>query len=107
MGLIRALNQFGLRAQLIGKDAPDRADFCQAVASLLSLSSLQFAYALAKSMERGIFVDGGRQYLAELHLGVQDLFREVSLEGRRFLAVALVDERSGNRSHGPQGGHEL
>lgn len=94
-GLIRSLSEFSRRTQLIGKEAPESADFCQVITTFLGLSSLQFASALSNSMVRGIFRDGGSQYLTELGLNVKDLFREVDLDGQRFLAVALTDKRLG------------
>lgn len=92
-GLIHFLQQFGTRTQRIGEEIPISADFSQAVTLFLALCSLNFGNALALSLVRGIFRDGGREYLSQLELNVKDLFREVNLDGRRFLAVALTDER--------------
>jgi hypothetical protein len=90
--LVGALRQFGDRAQLIGEELPGSAQFSKAVTSLLTLLSLQMAIALGKGLDTPIFVDDGRQYLADLGLSLNDFVREVDLDGRRFLAVALIDK---------------
>ena len=100
MGLVGALAEFGSRAQAIGKEVPDDAQFCQLVPSFLALCSFQLAYALGKSADRRIFADDGTEYLRELSLGVKDFFREINLDGRRFLAVALVEQGTGQRLGG-------
>lgn len=91
-GLVAALDQFGRRTQLIGKELPEGAHFCKAVTGLLGLLGFQFAYALGKGLDRPIFVDDGAEYLRELSLSLNDLIREVDLDGRRFLAVALIEQ---------------
>lgn len=91
-GLVASLDQFGRRTQLIGEELPDDAHFCKAVTGLLGLLGFQFAYALGKGLDRPIFVDDGAEYLRELSLSLNDLIREVDLDGRRFLAVALVEQ---------------
>lgn len=93
-GLILTLQQFGARAQLIGQRA-EGSQFCQPVALFLALSSLQIAVALGQAMNEGVFLDDGGEYLRKLSLSAQDLFRQVDLDGRRFLAVALVDQQPG------------
>lgn len=100
MGLVGSLAEFGRRAQAIGKEVPDDAQFCQLVPSFLALCSFQLAYALGKSADRRIFAEDGAEYLRELGLGVKDLFREIDLDGRRFLAVALVEQGAGQRLGG-------
>ncbi|WP_423933213.1 hypothetical protein [Comamonas sp. 23] len=92
--LIAALSQFSGRAQLIGKEIPDGADFCKLVTRFLGLLGFQLAHALGKGLNKPIFFDDGAEYLRELHLGLSDFVREINLDGRRFLAVALLDEVS-------------
>ena len=91
-GLVAALDQFGRRAQLIGKDIPEGAKFCQLVTSSLALLGFQFAYSFNKGLDTPIFFDDGAKYLADLGLSLDEFVREVSLDGRRFLAVALIDQ---------------
>lgn len=90
--LVGALAQFGHRAQCIREEVPLGADFTKAVTSLLALLSFQLANALGKGLDKPILFDDGRQYLAELGLGLEDFIREVHLDGRRFLAIALVEQ---------------
>lgn len=92
-GLVSALDQFGRRTQLIGKDFPDCAKFCKLVAGSLTLLGFQFAYAFDKGLDTPIFFDDGAKYLADLGLGLDEFVREIDLDGRRFLAVALIDQQ--------------
>ena len=91
--LIDPIHEFGRRAQLIGKEIPDSANFCKLVTGFLGMASFQIAYALRKMADTPIFLDDGAGYLRKLGLELDDLFREVNLDGRKFLAVALVDQQ--------------
>lgn len=101
-GVVSALDQFGRRAQLIGEEVPAGAKFCKAVTSLLALLSFQVAYSFSKGLDAPIFLDDGAEYLRKLHLSLDDLVREVDLDGRRFMAVALIEKSSAQ----VLGGHE-
>lgn len=92
-GLICALDQFGRRAQFIGKELPDSAHFCKSVTSLLALLGFQLANSFGKGLDLPVFFDDGAEYLRKLNLSLGDFVRELTLDGRRFLAVALVDEQ--------------
>ena len=92
LGLMGAVREFAGRTQAIRKEIPDGADLYQFVAFFLACSSLNLANAVGLSLVNGIFRNGGREYLEELGLQVNELFREVSLDGQRFLAVALTNE---------------
>ena len=89
--LAGVLRDFSGRVQLIGKELPDTAHFSQSVTSLLSLIGLQLAVALLKGSDTPLLLDDGAQYLSELGLSLEDSIRELHLDGRRFLAVALID----------------
>ena len=91
--LIAALSQFGRRAQAIGELLPDDAKFCKLVTGSLALLGLQLAYSFGKGLDTPIFFDDGAQYLADLGLSLNEFVREVDLDGRRFLAVALIDQQ--------------
>ncbi|MFG0598414.1 hypothetical protein ACF8OH_27190 [Delftia sp. WSY_9] len=93
-GLIGSLDQFGRSAQGIYVEIPDGAHFCKAITSFLALLSLQIAYALTKGLDKSVFFDDGAQYLRELDLDLGEFVRELTLDGRRFLAVALVDQQA-------------
>ena len=93
--LTSSLVSFSSRVELIRNEMPASAHFSQAVAQLLSLFSLQVANALLKDSDTPLLVDDGAVYLEKLGLSLDELFREVDLDGRRFLAVALVDQRTG------------
>ncbi|WP_162598159.1 hypothetical protein [Pseudomonas aeruginosa] len=90
--LVLALAEFADRAKLIGESVPTDAHFTKLVTQLFALLGFQVANALGKSMDRSIFFDDGRQYLADLGLSLNEFIREVDLDGRRFLAVALIDK---------------
>lgn len=93
-GLIAALTEFGGSAQLVCKEIPDSAHFTKLVSSALVLISFQLAYALGKGLDKPIFFDDGAEYLRELNLCLSDFVREIDLDGRRFLAIALIDQQS-------------
>ena len=93
--LVAALHQFGCRSELIGKEIPDSAKFCKSVTALLTLLSFQLAYSFSKDLDKPIFFDDGAQYLRKLNLSLSDFVRELTLDGRRFLAVALIDQQLG------------
>ena len=83
--LVSALGEFGSRSQLIGEEIPSDAKFCKSVTVAFSLCSLQLAYALSQSMKRLVFADDGAEYLRQLGLGLDDLFRALRnnvLKGR-------------------------
>lgn len=94
-GLVAALHQFGCRSELIGKEIPDSAKFCKSVTVLLTLLSFQLAYSFSKDLDTPIFFDDGAEYLRKLNLSLSDFVRELTLDGRRFLAVALIDQQLG------------
>lgn len=96
--LVDALREFGSRAQLVCKEIPDNAHFTKLVSSSFILMSLQLAYALHKGLDKPIFFDDGVEYLRELKLCLSDFVREIDLDGRRFLAIALIDQKLGQFS---------
>lgn len=91
--LVAALDQFGCRSELIGKEIPDSAKFCKSVTLLLTSLSFQLAYSFGKDLDIPIFFDDGAEYLRKLNLSLSDFVRELTLDGRRFLAVALIDQQ--------------
>lgn len=103
-GLIDALGQFARSTKLIHEEIPIDAHFGKSIAFLLACCSFQFANTLALSLVRGIFRNGGREYISQLELDIKDLFREIDLDGRRFLAVALADECKGQVLDGARAG---
>jgi hypothetical protein len=105
-GLVAALHKFGSRAQLMGKEIPESAKFCKSVTLLLTLLSFQLAYSFGKDLDTPIFFDDGAEYLRKLNLSLSDFVRELTLDGRRFLAVALVDQQLGQFSSTAERGDE-
>lgn len=104
--LVAALHQFGCRSELIGKEIPDSAKFCKSVTLLLTLLSFQLAYSFGKDLDTPIFFDDGAEYLRKLNLSLSDFVRELDLDGRRFLAVALIDKQLGQLSSTADRGDE-
>jgi len=103
-GLIAALTEFGGSAQLICKEIPDGAHFTKLVSSALVLISFQLAHALGKGLDKPIFFDDGAEYLRELNLCLSDFAREIDLDGRRFLAIALINQQSSELGCASDGG---
>lgn len=98
--LIDALQRFSCVAQSIGEELPDTAQFGKSVIGLLSLLSLQFSYSLLKDIDTPFLLGGGSEHLQELGLSLSDAFREIDLDGRKFLAVALIDKCSSKGANG-------
>lgn len=90
--LVGSLDQFGRRTQLIGELLPDSSNFGKSVTSLLALLGFQLAYALGKGLDTPLLLDDGAEYLRKLCLTSDELFREVSLDGRRYMAVARIED---------------
>lgn len=90
--LASALISFGTSTQAIGEELPASSDFGKIVTLFLSSCGFEFANALLQSGDKPLLIDNGAKQLAELELSVIDAFREVTLDGRRFLAVALTDK---------------
>lgn len=105
-GLITALRQFSSRTQLISQSTPAGADFTKLVTQTLALMALQLAIALGKSLEKPVLFDDGVLYLKNLGLNLNDFVREVELDGRRFLAVALVDQQPSKLDNAADAGNE-
>lgn len=98
LDLTDALQRFGLGTQRIHKELPATAHFGKLITSFLSVVSFQFAYALLKDRDKPLLLDDGAQQLHELGLTLNDFIREIDLEGRKFLAVALIDKRLPDRT---------
>lgn len=94
LNLARALTVFGSRTQAIGEELPISSHFGKHITAFLSSLSLQVAYALLKGGNKPLLLDDGAQQLAELGLGLDQFVRELDLDGRRFLAVALLDQKA-------------
>jgi hypothetical protein len=91
-GLIRALGEFGSRAQLIREEIPVEAECCKLVTGFLALVSLQLANTLGEGLDKPIFFDDGALYLSQLNLSLDDFIREIDLDGRRFLAISFIEK---------------
>lgn len=92
-GLIVSIGETVKRQQLICKELPDSARFCKLITGTHRLVLLQFAYALSKGVDERILFDDGAQYLRQVGLSLNELFCEVNLNGRRFQAVAFIDQQ--------------
>lgn len=102
--LVDALYKFGRSAQAIGEELPQASYFGKCVTVLLSTLSFQMAYALLKDGDMPLLLDDGAQYLRKLGLCGDEFFREFRVEGRRFLAVALVEQGAACTHRGRQAG---
>lgn len=92
--LADALRRFSIRTQLINTELPDTSQFGKLITRFLSDSSLQVANALLKNSDKPLLLDDGVEYLRGLGLNLDDFIREIELDGRKFLAIALVDNRA-------------
>ena len=94
LDLAAGLIKFARGAQTIGEELPAGAKFGKHVTLVLSCLALQFAQACLKDSNRALLLDDGALHLHELGLSVHDFLRQVDLDGRSFLAVALIDQQA-------------
>ena len=100
IGLGNFLKAFALRTKAIREEIPDSAQFCKLVAGFFHLMAFQLAEAFLCPKHRFTFQDDGALYLQQLGLKVNDFAREINLEGRKFLAVALLDHGAADVRNG-------
>ena len=91
-GLGLTLREFAFRTKAIREEIPADAQFCKLVTGFFPLLAFQLSNSLLSDTKRFTFEDDGALYLHELGLEVEDFARQVDLEGRKFLAVALIDK---------------
>ncbi|HED4144246.1 hypothetical protein [Klebsiella quasipneumoniae] len=96
--LVSALRKFGLGTQRISEELPVSSEFGKLITSFFSASSLQLANALLQSKDRPLLLDDGAMQLYELGLSLNDFIREVDLEGRKYLAIALINKSFSQRT---------
>ena len=80
------------RLRAISEDAGDNLD--KLVVASQRLFLLQLSDSILQSMRKCSSLAEYVDHLGELELGLGDAFREVVLDGRKFLCVALTDERA-------------
>lgn len=93
LDLISALNKFSAGTQAICEELPLSSHLGKHVTGFLSAGSFQIAYALFKGRNKPLLLDDGVQQLLDMGLELKEFARELDLDGRRFLAVAFVDQR--------------
>lgn len=100
--LIGPVNEFAHRFQAISQEIPEGAQFCKLVSRVFPLIALQFSNALLMSQQKRIFAGDGVAHLQELGLCLQDFLREIHLDGRKFLAIALIESKPSEIFEVPQ-----
>lgn len=91
--LADALTAFGRATQAIHEELPAASQFGKLITAFFSTFSFQIAYALLKDGNQPLLVDDGALCLHKMGLKCNEFFRELEMDGRRFLAVALVEQR--------------
>lgn len=92
------------RLKAIGEDAGD--DLGELVAASQRLLLLELSNAILQSMRECSSFAEYVDHLGELELGVRDAFREVVLDGRKFVCIALTDERAREFFRGNKGSEQ-
>lgn len=92
LNLVAALQKFSAGAQAVSKELPLSAQFGKNVTLFFSLSSLHLANALFQRPNLPLLADDGAEQLNNMCLSLHEFVREVDLDGRRFLAVALPNK---------------
>ena len=105
LGLSRAFVELSRWTQLVGKELPEGAEFCEDVAVLLLTLNFHFLYAIAKVVDRGGLLEGGRERIEQEGLAFPDSLREIDFDGRRFLCVPFLDERFRQRESAAEDGN--
>ncbi|EAP1480023.1 hypothetical protein JMI38_001798 [Salmonella enterica] len=90
--LADALLRFSSGTQRINKELPETSQFGKLITRFLSDGSFQLANALLKNGDKPLLLDDGALQLQELGLSLNDFIRELSLDGREFLAIALIKQ---------------
>ena len=92
--LVSPLREFARRSQLIREEIPNSAQFCKLVSAALPLISLHFVNAILESSKKNTFAGDGALYLKDIGLSLNDFVREIDLDGRKFMAIAVVERKS-------------
>ena len=93
-----------VRLRAISEDARDDLD--KLIAASQRLLLLELSNAILKSMRECSSFAEYVDHLGELELGVRDAFREVVLDGRKFVCIALTDERAREFFRGNKGSEQ-
>lgn len=88
---------FARRLQAIREGIPVSRQFAKLVPVPFELLALQLAHTFLQAGDSRVLFDDGRQYLAELGLGLEDAMREVTLDGREFVCVPKLDQAARDR----------
>lgn len=91
--LVAAFVEFGRGTQAISVDAAAGNDFDKLVPLSFALAGFQLANAFARRTQGLGLLCGDPKYLEQVCLRLNDFFRELDLDGRRFVAIALADQR--------------
>lgn len=92
------------RFKAISESAGD--DLGKLVAASQRLFLLELSNAILKSMRECSSLAEYVDHLGELELGFRDAFREVVLDGRKFMCIALTDECAREFFRGNQGSEQ-
>lgn len=95
LDLANALLKFSAGARSVREELPASAQFGKHITLFFSLCSLHIAQALFQRTDAPLLLDDGAQQLREMGLSLDELVRELDLDGRRFLAVALPNQANG------------
>ncbi|MBX3654153.1 MAG: hypothetical protein KF686_08200 [Ramlibacter sp.] len=87
--LAEALRVFAVATQEIGEELPSEAQLGKHITLFFSAAGFHLAETLLKRRDVPLLVDDGAQQLREMGLSLDELIRELDLDGRRFLAVAF------------------
>lgn len=101
--LALALAESGRRFQAIRKGAAG-AELGKLVAVTLELIALQISNLFFQLGNSPGSLDEYCEKLGELGLGIDDVFRELTLDGRKFLCVALIDQPANDLPGSVEGG---
>lgn len=104
--LVSAISQFSRGLQSISKELPVGSDFGQNVTLFFSLVSSHVTNALIQGCDKRLLIDDGAQQLRDMGLSLGDFVRELDLDGRRFLAVALPDPKPSEFGSAGQAGQQ-
>lgn len=97
--LVAALLESASSFQAIGERSPS-GDLGKLVAQSFQLIALQYAQTFLQLGGHHGFLGEHAEQLGDMGLSFEEAFREICLDGRKFLAIACIDKSFGKRDCG-------
>lgn len=104
--LVAALTQFARGAQAVAESPAAVGQLDKPVAQTLALVGFQLSNSFARDPKGFGLLACSLDDVQKMELNMRQLFHELQLDGRRFLAVALCDQSGNEVLHRTPGGEQ-